>query len=83
MELSAGKSTNLGFQQLLETPAHDVWDQAASGGALHELAQLGGATMGEGHDLCSVWWWFSEQGHRPAHPLPQLKSEGGEPSAPA
>ena len=56
MELSAREGRNLGFQQVLETPAHDLWDQGASGGALHELAQLGGATMGEGHGLCSVWW---------------------------
>ena len=25
-------------------------------GALHELAQFGGATMGEGYGLCSIWW---------------------------
>ena len=49
-------SGDLGFQQILETPAHDLRDQGASGGALHELSQLGGATMGEGHGLCSVWW---------------------------
>ena len=40
----------------LETPAHDFRDQGASGGALHELSQLGGATMDKGHGLCSVWW---------------------------
>jgi hypothetical protein len=49
-------SGDLGFQQILEAPAHDLRDQGASGGALHELSQLGGATMGEGHGLCSVWW---------------------------
>ena len=58
-------------------------DQGAGDGALHELTQLGGTTMGKGHGLCSVWWECSEQGHRPAHPLPQLGSDGGEPSAPA
>jgi len=47
---------DLRLQQILETPAHDLRDQGASGGALHELSQLGGATMGEGHGLCSVWW---------------------------
>jgi hypothetical protein len=47
---------NLSLQQILETPAQDLWDQSVSGGALHELSQLGGATMGEGHGLCSVWW---------------------------
>jgi hypothetical protein len=30
-------------------------DQGASGGALHELVQLGGATMGEGHRSWSVF----------------------------
>ena len=49
-------SGDLSLQQILETPAHDLRDQGASGGALHELSQLGGATMGEGHGLCSVWW---------------------------
>ena len=49
-------SGNLGFQQILEAPAHDFRNQGASGGALHELGQLGGATMGKGHGLCSVWW---------------------------
>ena len=47
---------NLSLQQILEAPAHDLRDQGASCGALHELSQLGGATMGEGHGLCSVWW---------------------------
>ena len=47
---------DLSLQQILETPAHDLRDQGASGGALHELSQLGGATMGKGHGLCSVWW---------------------------
>ena len=49
-------SGDLSLQQILETPAHDLRDQGASGGALHELTQLGGATMGAGHGLCSVWW---------------------------
>ena len=56
MELGASEGRNLGLQQVLEAPPHDLRDQGASGGALHELAQLGGATMGEGHGLCSVWW---------------------------
>ncbi len=56
VELGTGQGRNLGFQQVLEAPAHDLRDQGASGGAFHELAQLGGATMGEGHGLCSVWW---------------------------
>jgi hypothetical protein len=56
MELGTGQGRNLGFQQGLEAPAHDLRNQGASGGALHELAQLGGATMGEGHGLCSVRW---------------------------
>ena len=55
MELGAGQGRNLSLQQALEAPAHDLME-GASGGALHELAQLGGATMGEGHGLCSVWW---------------------------
>ena len=56
MELSTDGSGDFSLQQVLEAPAHDLRDQGASGGALHELAQLGGATMGEGHGLCSVWW---------------------------
>ena len=56
IELSTGTGRNLGFQQILEAPAHDLRDQGASGGALHELSQLGGATMGKGHGLCSVCW---------------------------
>jgi len=56
VELGAGERGNLGLQQVLEPTAHDLRDQGASGFALHELAQLGGATMGEGHGLCSVWW---------------------------
>jgi hypothetical protein len=56
VELGAGECGNLGLQQVLEPAAHDLRDQGASGGALHELVQLGGATMGEGHGLCSVWW---------------------------
>jgi hypothetical protein len=39
----------------LQAASHDLRDQGASGGALHELAQLGGAIMGEGLVLCSVW----------------------------
>ena len=49
-------SGDFSLQQVLEAPAHDLRDQGAIGGALHELAQLGGATIGEGHGLCSVWW---------------------------
>jgi hypothetical protein len=56
VELGAGEGGNLGLQQVLETPPHYLRDQGASCGALHELAQLGGATMGEGNGLCSVWW---------------------------
>jgi hypothetical protein len=56
VELGAGEDRNLSFQQVLEAPTHDLGDQGASGGALHELSQLGGATMGKGHGLCSVWW---------------------------
>ena len=56
MELGAGEGGHLGFQQVLKASAHDLRDQGASGGALHELSQLGGASMGEGHGLCSVWW---------------------------
>ena len=56
MELGAGQGRNLSLQQVLEPPAHDLRNQGASGGALHELSQLGGTTMGEGHGLCSVWW---------------------------
>jgi hypothetical protein len=41
------------LRQAARDAARDV---VASGGALHELVQLGGATMGEGHGLCSVWW---------------------------
>ncbi len=48
MELSAGKGRNLGFQQALEATPHDLRNQGASGGSLHELVQLGSATMGEG-----------------------------------
>jgi hypothetical protein len=56
MELGSNGSGDLSLQQVLEAPAHDLRDQGAGGGALHELSQLGGATMGEGHGLCSVWW---------------------------
>ena len=54
VELGAAERGNLGLQQVLEPTAHDLRDQGASGCALHELVQLGGATMGDGH--------------RPAHP---------------
>jgi len=40
----------------MEAPAHDLRDQGASCGALYELAQLGGATLGKVHCLCPVWW---------------------------
>ena len=53
---SFGEGFAYGLQQILEAPAHDLRNQGASGGALHELSQLGGATMGKGHGLCSVWW---------------------------
>jgi hypothetical protein len=56
VELGAGECRNLRLKQLLQAATHDLRDQGASGGALHELVQLGGATMGEGHGLCSVWW---------------------------
>ncbi len=56
MELGAGEGRNLSFQQVLEAPTDDLRNQGASGGALHELSQLGGATMSQGHGLCSVWW---------------------------
>ena len=54
--LGASEGRNLCFQQVLKAAAHDLRDQGASTGALHELSQLGGATMGMGHGLCSVWW---------------------------
>ncbi len=38
-------SGDLSLQQILEAPAHDLRDQGASGGALHELARLGGANV--------------------------------------
>jgi hypothetical protein len=56
VELGANGSGHPCFQQVLKTPPHDLRNQGASGGALHELSQLGGVTMGEGHGLCSVWW---------------------------
>ena len=56
VELGANGSAHPGFQQVLEPPAHDLRNQGAIGGALHELSQLGGVTMGEGYGLCSVWW---------------------------
>ena len=68
-------SGGLGFQRIPVAPAHDLRDQGASCGALYELSQVGGATVGECHGLRSVWWKISKQGHRPAHPLPQHKSE--------
>ena len=49
-------SGDLGFQQILEAPERDLTDQSASGGDLHKLSQLGGATMGIDHGLCMVWW---------------------------
>jgi hypothetical protein len=42
VELGTNGSGHSGFQEVLKTPAHDLWDQGASGGALHELGQLGG-----------------------------------------
>jgi hypothetical protein len=54
MMLGPGQGKNLSLQQVLEPSAHILGDQGASGGALHELGQLGGATMGEGHGLYSV-----------------------------
>jgi hypothetical protein len=87
VELGAGERGNLGLQQVLEPTAHDLWDQGTSGGALHELSQLGGATMG------GSWFVFGlvvvlrtgSQTGPPwgPHPLPQQRTEGGEPSAPA
>ena len=56
MASGSNGSGDLGFQQILEAPAHDLRDQGSSGSALYELSQLGGATMGKGHGLCSVWW---------------------------
>jgi hypothetical protein len=35
--------------------------------------------MGEDHGRCSVCWLCSEQGHRLAHSLPKLRSQGSEP----
>jgi hypothetical protein len=56
MELLTSEGRNLGLHQMLEAPAQNLMDQGGSDVALHELAQLAGATMGEVHDLCSVWW---------------------------
>ena len=56
MARGSNGSGDLDFQQILEDPASDLRDQGARGGALHELAPLGGATIGKGHGLCSVWW---------------------------
>ena len=55
MEVSAGNGRNLGFQQILEATAYEL-KEGASGGALLELSQFGGAIMDMGHDLCSVRW---------------------------
>lgn len=49
--LGADDRGNLRLKQVLESTAHDLGDQGASSGALHELTQLGGATMDEGHGL--------------------------------
>jgi hypothetical protein len=54
MELGTDDCKDLGLKQVLEASPHDLRDQGASGGALHEVVQLGGDTMGEGHGLCSV-----------------------------
>ncbi len=43
VDLGANGSGHPGFQQILETPPHDLRDQGASGGTLHELSQLGTA----------------------------------------
>ena len=56
MASGSNGSGDLGLQQILEAPAHDLRDQGASGGALDELSQLGGATIGKGHGLCLAWW---------------------------
>ena len=55
MARGSNGSGGLGLHQILEAPAHNLRNQGASGGALHELSQLGGATMRKGHGLCSVW----------------------------
>jgi hypothetical protein len=57
LELGSGQGRNSTLQQVLEAAAHDLPDQDASGGALHELSQFGGATMGKGYGLCLVWWY--------------------------
>jgi hypothetical protein len=58
VELGAGESGNLCLQQLLKAASLDLRDQGASGGALHELAQLGCVIIGEGmlcvRFLCSA-----------------------------
>ena len=46
-------SGDLGLLQILEASAHDLRDQGASGGALHEMSYLECATMGRSHGLCS------------------------------
>ena len=48
MARGSNGSGNLGLQQILEAPSHDL-TEGASGGALRELSQLGGATMGKSH----------------------------------
>jgi hypothetical protein len=56
MELGTNGSGHPGFQQVLESPAHDLREQGTSACALHELSPFGGGTMAGGHGLCSVWW---------------------------
>jgi hypothetical protein len=83
MELATVTAKTSASSRSLKAAAHDLRDQGPSVGALHELSQPAGATMAEGHGQCSVWWSCSKQGHRLAHPSPQLRSQGGETSAPA
>ena len=73
----------LGLQQALSIPAQHLGEQGASGGALHGLTQLAGATMKEGPGLCWIWGSWPEQDQRPNHPSPQLRPDGSQPSAPA
>ena len=56
MARGSNGSGYIGLKKILEAPAHDLRSQGASGGAIHELGQLGGATMDKGHGLCTVWW---------------------------
>jgi len=81
LAVAHGDAEHLAVAESIDADRHHHRTGADLHVAAETAVEVGGVEVVVGE--AGVVERCSEQGHRSAHPLPQLRSEGGEPSAPA